>query len=147
MIFGTALPKKDLYYYVALTVLFLIIAYVIYTESSSSPTSSSFSLNNYLEGFSVGGGGSDKDKKEKPGKEKKSKTGKLVEQINDQNDSLEESLKISDNKNDYSDLLSAYKRNISLELLNTISKGGTMPSTFNNMEQGFDKLIEFVESE
>ena len=140
MIFGTALPKQDLYYYVALTVLLLIIAYVIYTESSSS-----FSSQSYIEGF----GSKDKDKKDKE-KEKKSKTGKLVEQMNDQNDSLEESLKISDNKNDYIDLLAAHKRNTSLEVLNTISKGGVKPeqmSIFISVIDGVDKLIEFVESE
>ena len=137
------LTETDIFYYIALAIVFFIIMYVIYISLHFQ--------NNVIESFSIGGG---KDKKEK-----KTKESKMVETIDEQNTLLEDVLKITDNKKDYDDILTALKRKLNLTVLNLAvnaagsSNDNDMKNTavalagLKHAHDGIDELIAFVDKE
>ena len=100
------LTETDIFYYIALAIVFFIVMYVIYISLHFQ--------NNVIESFSIGGG---KDKKEK-----KTKESKAVETIDEQNTVLEDVLNIKDNKKDYDDILVGLKRKMNLTVLQLVRK-------------------------
>ena len=138
------LTETDIFYYIALAIVIFIVAYVIYISLHFQ--------NNVIESFSLGGGGKDK-------KEKKTKESKMVETIDEQNTLLEDVLKITDNKKDYDDILTALKRKLNLTVLNLAvnaagsSNDNDMKNTavalagLKHAHDGIDELIEFVDKE
>ena len=134
------LTETDIFYYIALAIVIFIVAYVIYISLHFQ--------NNVIESFSIGGG---KDKKEK-----KTKESKAVETIEQQNTVLEDVLKITDNKKDYDDILTALKRKMNLITLQFViqaSGGGDLDKLsvvlagLKDAHNGIDELIEFVDKE
>jgi len=134
------LTETDIFYYIALAIVFFIIMYVIYISLHFQ--------NNVIESFSIGGG---KDKKEK-----KTKESKAVETIEQQNTVLEDVLNITDNKKDYDDILTALKRKMNLTVLQlaiNTSGGSDIQNTSGTLavlkhaHDGIDELIAFVDKE
>jgi hypothetical protein len=134
------LTETDIFYYIALAIVFFIIMYVIYISLHFQ--------NNVIESFSIGGG---KDKKEK-----KTKESKAVETIEQQNTVLEDVLNITDNKKDYDDILTALKRKINLITLqfvihtsgaSDLDKLSGALAGLKHAHDGIDELIAFVDKE
>jgi hypothetical protein len=88
---------------VALAIVSFIVLYIIYISLQFQ--------NNVIESFSVGGGGSKKDKK---GKEKQSKIGKIAEEFENYITLIEDEQNISINKDAYLDLLELSKKYVDL---------------------------------
>jgi len=96
---------------------------------------------NYFEGFGLGGGGGG-EKGSKDKKENKPKGAKMVEAVDKENAVLEDSLNISDNKNDYIEYLAGLKRKEMLSALDHLVKSG------GGVGMGeIDLLIEFLGNE
>jgi len=103
--------ETDWFYYIALAIATFVVIYIIYISLQFQ--------NNMMEGFSMGGGG---DKGKSKGKDDSSAVGQSVDIIYEDNTKIEEGLKLSDNKDEYKNMLELIKSNLRLNALQSISK-------------------------
>jgi hypothetical protein len=104
--------ETDWFYYIALAIATFVVIYIIYISLQFQ--------NNMMEGFSMGGGGADKGKSK--GKGEGNVVGQSVDVMYEENTKIEEGIKLSDNKDEYKNMLELIKSNLRLNALQSIAK-------------------------
>ena len=138
------ISETDIYYYIALAIVFVLMLYVIYISLRVQ--------NNLMEGFL--GSDSNKDNKDKTEIEKS------IENLKSMNTRLEDVLKVRDNKSYYSDLLDEYQKRMNYQLLmmvslasgnkevrdNEIMNISGMVAGLKHFDDGIEKMHDFIKS-
>jgi len=138
------ISETDVYYYIALAVVVILMLYVIYISLRVQ--------NNLMEGFL--GSNSNKDNKNKTEIEKS------IENLVTMNTRLEDVLKVRDNKSYYSDLLDEYQKRMNYQLLmmvslasgnkevrdNEIMNISGMVAGLKHFDEGIEKMHDFIKS-
>jgi hypothetical protein len=138
------ISETDVYYYIALAVVVILMLYVIYISLRVQ--------NNLMEGFL--GSDSNKDNKNKTEIEKS------IENLISMNTRLEDVLKVRDNKSYYSDLLDEYQKRMNYQLLmmvslasgnkevrdNEIMNISGMVAGLKHFDEGIEKMHDFIKS-
>jgi hypothetical protein len=138
------ISETDVYYYIALAVVVILMLYVIYISLRVQ--------NNLMEGFL--GSDSNKDNKDKTQLEKS------IENLVTMNTRLEDVLKVRDNKSYYSDLLDEYQKRMNYQLLMMVSLASGnkdvkdseimnisgMVAGLKHFDEGIEKMHDFIKS-
>jgi len=138
------ISETDVYYYIALAVVVILMLYVIYISLRVQ--------NNLMEGFL--GSNSNKDNKDKTQLEKS------IENLVTMNTRLEDVLKVRDNKSYYSNLLDEYQKRMNYQLLmmvslasgnkevrdNEIMNISGMVAGLKHFDEGIEKMHDFIKS-
>jgi hypothetical protein len=139
------ISETDVYYYIALAIVFVLMLYVIYISLRVQ--------NNVIEGFL----GSDNKKDNK----NKTEVEKGIENLININSRMEDALKVRDNKSYYSDMLDEYQKRMNyyiLIMMVSLSSGNKevrdsdiiqlsgMIAGLKHFDDGIEKMHDFIKS-